>query len=397
MPGHDAVHHRKPQTRAFVHRLGGEERLEHPPLGLGVHAGAVVAHPQVGAAVRLRVHPDLDLATRGGQRLSRVGHQVHQHLVHLGRIHPGPHRRRRQRREQSGRGGQGGSQKRQGLLHQALQGLGAQFARLLAAEGQHLPHQRSTAQAGAFDLLQPHPRRVFCRQGVQRQSEVAPDGPEDVVEVVRDAAGQRADRVQALGVPKLLLGHGTLCLGAAGLGGVGALHDVAFQLPGLVAQSVHRGLGPAQLAIGRGEAVVINQRMGLVLRGLQSVVPLRRQLWLASEPRRLPEPLPQHRVARQARARRELLVVVDHPPVDVEERHELELMVEGAAEQPLQPAQLALGLGQRLGGGRLGGGVSRGRWDGHVPSWARWADRVKRDPVLRARRAELLRAASRRV
>ena len=61
-----------------------------------------------------------------------------------------------------------------------------------------------------------HDRRVADRLGaLARQHHVAGDAGQDVVEVVRDAAGQLADRFHLLRLAQLALELGALDLGLA--------------------------------------------------------------------------------------------------------------------------------------------------------------------------------------
>src|SRR6185437_10464667 len=52
--GHDAMHHRKTQTRAFADRFGGEERLEHAMHDLGAHAATGVGDAELDPTRHVR-------------------------------------------------------------------------------------------------------------------------------------------------------------------------------------------------------------------------------------------------------------------------------------------------------------------------------------------------------
>ena len=79
-----------------------------------------------------------------------------------------------------------------GLVHHLGQMDGDPGGCLIAAEGQDLAHQIARPPPGLFDLQQAgHGRRLVARV-LLGQFHVAQNGTEDVVEVVRDAAGHRA-------------------------------------------------------------------------------------------------------------------------------------------------------------------------------------------------------------
>jgi hypothetical protein len=91
------------------------------------------------------------------------------------------------------------------VQHFALHGL-------LAREGQQLAHQVGGAHARLADLVEAFIRRIAHRVAVQQLVQAQLDGGQQVVEVVRDAAGQLADGLHLLGLGQLqfdllLLGH----------------------------------------------------------------------------------------------------------------------------------------------------------------------------------------------
>ena len=61
---------------------------------------------------------------------------------------------------------------------------------------------RSPADLNLHQIL---PQRIFLRHVVEHQAAVAEDRGQQVVEVVRDAAGELADRLHLLRLPQLLL------------------------------------------------------------------------------------------------------------------------------------------------------------------------------------------------
>ena len=75
---------------------------------------------------------------------------------------------------------------------------------LAAAEGEQLPRQAGGALGGLGDLLR-GARRRFLQSGRHQQRGVAVNDGEDVVEIVRDAAGKLADGLHFLRLAQLLL------------------------------------------------------------------------------------------------------------------------------------------------------------------------------------------------
>ena len=126
-------------------------------------------------------------------RLHGVGGQVDQGLQDLGDIG--------QRRRQIGlvvelqrhARGQGRAQQVHGLLEDRHQR--GHFApdRLAAAKGEDLLHHIAPAHGCLADLLQTLQRRGIGAHVLAHQFDIAQDGGEDVVEIVRNASGQRAD------------------------------------------------------------------------------------------------------------------------------------------------------------------------------------------------------------
>ncbi|MGY3456840.1 hypothetical protein ACVWW5_002290 [Bradyrhizobium sp. LM3.4] len=81
--------------------------------------------------------------------------------------------------------------------------------RLLAGKRQQARRQRGTAVGGVADQLGDGRERRIVLHGVGEDLDRARDHGEHVVELVRDAAGELADRLHLLGLDQLLLG-GTL-------------------------------------------------------------------------------------------------------------------------------------------------------------------------------------------
>src|SRR5262249_31404484 len=114
---------------------------------------------------------------------------------------------------------------------------------LLAAEQEQLPRQASRALAGLAYLLE-QLARFLLRLLLQHQRGAAVDHREQVVEVMRDATRQPADRFHLLGVTQLLFEPA-------------ALRDVADDdQHDVVALSYHARVVHARSAIGEVQRVI---------------------------------------------------------------------------------------------------------------------------------------------
>ncbi len=112
--------------------------------------------------------------------------------------------------------------------------------RLPARERQQLPHQRRGARRVLLDLHDVLERRIGRLVRVQQEVVRHHDGGEHVVEVVRDAAGELADRLHLLRLVDLVLQR-------APLGGLQHVDDGGL---GVALVLLHRGdeeLAPALL------------------------------------------------------------------------------------------------------------------------------------------------------
>src|SRR5207249_10303289 len=88
---------------------------------------------------------------------------------------------------------------------------------LLAAEGQQLPRERAGALRRLVDLERVRAPRIGRLERADEQVGVAADRGQEVVEVVRDPAGQAADRLHLLRLAQLLVSRAELGLDAAAL------------------------------------------------------------------------------------------------------------------------------------------------------------------------------------
>ena len=153
--------------------------------------------------------------------LRGVGAEVHDHLLQPARFAQHDGILVRQVHPKGDRRGQRGAQQAGGLLeqgahtHRTVPLLGA------AAEGKDPIDDVPRTLARLPHLLHMLPFPAVPTQPAECHLGVAENGPEDIVEVMRDAAGQRAERLDALGMPQprfegLLLPLGLLAAERAG-------------------------------------------------------------------------------------------------------------------------------------------------------------------------------------
>ena len=200
----DAVHRREAQARAAG--LCREERIEQLlALRLG-HADARVRQAELD--VLLVVDHDVRRLDRdraaARHRVARVHREVDDHLLELRRVGTNRRELRLEHRQELD---VLADQAAEHHVHVGNDGIQVEHARLQhlpAAEGEQLPRQRGGPRGGLLDLLgvaaQP-------RVGVAADQKlaVAGDRGQQVVEVVRDAAGEAADRLHLLRLAQLYL------------------------------------------------------------------------------------------------------------------------------------------------------------------------------------------------
>ena len=132
--------------------------------------------------------------------LRGVGAEVHHDLLQLGRVAAAPTASLR-RRDAARSATVAGSEARSSSTASATPArtrTGRRSALAAAAEGEDLVDDALRALARRHDLPHVPPARGLPRGSPQRHLGVAEDRAEDVVELVRDAAGERADRLQPL-------------------------------------------------------------------------------------------------------------------------------------------------------------------------------------------------------
>ena len=212
---HDRVDGRQTEASAVADLFGREERLEDMRFGGVVHAAARIAEAQLDEVSSGRCRsPHLivrdvrrfnreDAAAR--HRVARIDGQVHQHLlqlrgVPLNRTHAG-----RQARHDLDVFAQRALQELLDLGDDRIEIQWAEPHDLSAAEHQQPPRQRGRRLCGPADFTKQRGSRCVARQFRQRGVRVSADDREQVVEVVRDAAGQPSDRFHFLRLAELLL------------------------------------------------------------------------------------------------------------------------------------------------------------------------------------------------
>ena len=196
----------------------GEERFENMRQRLGRNAGAGVLHLHHHvAAGRNRLRParqrpvQRQLAGVKRQRaalrhrVARVHREVHQHLIERRRIDPHQLPGLLQRHFQPHPVAEQPPQHGGEFAHHRVQRQHPRLERLLPAERQQMPHQRRPALRAGADHLDVLQRLVV--QPVVRGDRVraADDRGQQVVEVVRHAAGKLPGRLQPLALRKLRL------------------------------------------------------------------------------------------------------------------------------------------------------------------------------------------------
>ena len=247
----DAVHGCQAQARAFALFLGREERLEQVLSRLGRQARAVVRHPQPHAVARRQLivrvrgggerHLEADMPARG-HGIARVDHQVQQHLLERVRIDAD---NRRHRSQTAGQGDVLVKKARQHVPEVGDSLVDVHLPRdrhLLPAESEQLMRELASPLSGRLDFLE-LVAIDSCRMTGQEQLGVAEHRGQQVVEVVRDAAGELSHRLDLLHLPELFF-HQPL------FGDIFANHDELGEGPVLVCHSL------AAEADGGGAAVL---------------------------------------------------------------------------------------------------------------------------------------------
>ena len=140
-------------------------------------------------------------------RIARIERQIGQRLADLGRIGQGPPQVRCQCRHDADRLPQRPAcQHRHMARQQRIQIDDLRYQRLLAGKRQQPSVRPRTRSARYQDVARQLGLQGLVPHHVQQQVDIADDHAKQVVEVVRDAAGQLAHRFSLLRLPKHLLG-----------------------------------------------------------------------------------------------------------------------------------------------------------------------------------------------
>ena len=375
---HEAVDHRQAEARALPYRLGRVERVERARDHLGPHADAAVAdrqrhiRPRLGIALARGglVEPavgGLDrerAAVRHG--VARVDAQVQQRVFELAGVDARRPQVRRADHPHRDLRPHGAADQFLHLADQPVDVGRARVERLPARKREQAVGQRRRARRAilrglqeALDIVEP-PLREALAHAVER----AGDRLQQIVEIMRDAAGELADRLHLVRLAQRLLGLDELARALldprlqqrvdVGEGGgdvllvldVGVGAGPAADAPGAVA---HRRAAPDVPAIG---AVVTAKpefrRVGLARRGglLETRARLRDVLGMQHRRPAFARKL----LRRRARVAVDLLVV----PLDLASRiGEPELVGYGLREG----AEPRLAFAQFLGGAHRVGDV----------------------------------------
>ncbi len=217
----DAVHHRQAQPGALIDVLRGKERLEDACLRVGVHPRACVADGEPHVAARLQMqmlarqvgvdphgpdgHVQHALARIALHGLCGIGNQVHNYLLQLSGIAEheavlwglGAQVR-------LGRKGGPGQFDRVGHHRREVEGCLHGLA-LGPTEGKKPVHQSAGPIQSREGMIEGCVEGGVVRKLVGKELQVGLCGVQDVVEVVGDAAGQRADCLHLLGLQELIL------------------------------------------------------------------------------------------------------------------------------------------------------------------------------------------------
>jgi len=168
--------------------------------------------------------------------------------VYLGRIRQHRRQIRRQENIELDHRGNRRPQQFERLGHHVAQLHGHPLLLLAAAEGQYLLHQLRRAVRPLQHQVEITVRARIAFQSHFREFHIPDDRTQDVVEIMRDSARQRSDRLQLLRLPELLLQM-------APLGDVLRRADDAINRPRLVLDRKSPVAHPAQLSVGSHDPV----------------------------------------------------------------------------------------------------------------------------------------------
>ncbi len=265
---HDSVRAREPEAGPLADALGREERVEDPVADLARHPAALILDREddVPSGLELEAarivgtdfgvaRPDRQRAAVG-HRVARVQREVEEHLLHLAGVGANRIERGVEHRQSSIRSPRTRRSIATVSETSAFSSSGSRVEGLAPAEGEQLARQRGGALRARLD-----PAQVLGRLAVSvdlglRQLGVAEHSEQEVVEVVRDARGELADRLDLLRLTELLLG-------GPALRDVLRHRDSALRLPVRVAQQHGGRVDPDDLSVLGVEPMLVP--VGVVL------------------------------------------------------------------------------------------------------------------------------------
>ena len=267
-----AVDLRQSETGAFAERLGGEERLEDSRQHVGRDADAGIGHRQRHEVALELIHPVAllqgDVARRqrndaaARHRVTRVDGHVDQRELELGDVDLDRPDIRRDVALELHVAAQRADQHLVHGLDAFLEVGDHRVERLASRERQQLARQALAAIGGRVDRVD---RLQMLRIGepAAQKLRMAADDHQEIVEVVRDAAGQLAERLHLLRLRELLLRPLERRLRFPPLGDVARDVHEADQRADLVADRLDHGARP-ELALVAPHAPALDGIFALV-------------------------------------------------------------------------------------------------------------------------------------
>ncbi len=200
------VNRGQPEPCSFPKLLRREEGFEQAPFDLIAHPRPGIRHAKVHEIpVRLHIlRLDDDLASVR-HRVARIHQQVHQNLVQLAGIGHHVSQRRAEPGHQLDVFAEQRPEHLLRLSHHLVQIQNLGLRQLLPAEGEEVPRQLGSPFARRANLHQVGVILVIIRPLHQQQVAIAVDHGKQVIEIVRNAAGQPADALHFLRLQVLRL------------------------------------------------------------------------------------------------------------------------------------------------------------------------------------------------
>ena len=183
----------------------GPHLLVHPDAGVADRQHGMLGGRRGECRLPAQVVRAKGESAAAGHRITRVDRKVEYDLLDLARV-------REHRPELGGKlvlqrnvlpdqGPQHGVE----VLHHRVQAHEARGDHLLSAEGEELPREAGGPAGGREDFPHFGRARIFSAKPRQQEVRVPYDGGQDVVEIVRNAAGETTNGFHLLGMAKALL------------------------------------------------------------------------------------------------------------------------------------------------------------------------------------------------